>query len=319
VTAEVVSLGEPLVALVACDVGPLELATRFEPHVVGAELNAAIGVARLGHRAAYISRVGDDAPGRAVLRALRAESVDVAHVAVDHAAPTGILLRGRRGGLASEVAYYRSGSAAAGLSPADVEAARTTIAGARRLHVSGITPALSPGARAAVQAAIAIAVGAGVDVSFDVNLRRRLWDDETARRVLMDGIGRASTVLGSAEELCVITGAEDWQAAAETLLALGVGEVVVKRGGEGASLVRAGMPPLDSPARIVEVLDPVGAGDAFSAGYLVGRLRGLDDPAVLALANACGALAVASIGDTTGLPAAGELEHLAVGAEEARR
>ena len=318
-TAEVVSLGEPLVALVACDVGPLELSTRFEPHVVGAELNAAIGVARLGHAAAYISRVGDDAPGRTVLRALRAEGVGVAHVEVDPAAPTAILLRGRRGGAASEVAYYRRGSAASSLAPASVELARTAIASARWFHVSGVTPAISQSAREAVAAAIALAVEAGVQVSFDVNLRRKLWDDETARGVLMDGIGRVSTVLGSAEELSVITGAGTWRDAAAVLLGLGVGEVVVKLGADGGALVRAGSEPVERPARAVDVLDPVGAGDAFAAGYLAGRLRGLDDADVLTLANACGALAVASIGDTTGLPSAAELAHLATSAQEARR
>ena len=317
-SADVVSLGEPLVALVASDVGPLELATRFEPHVVGAELNVAIGVARLGHRAAYISRVGDDAPGRAVLRALRAEAVDVAHVEVDPAAPTGILLRGRRGGAASEVAYYRSGSAAAGLAPAHVEAARASIVAARWFHVSGVTPALSPGAREAVDAAIELAVSAGVRVSFDVNLRRKLWDDATAREVLRAVVGRASTVLGSAEELCAITGASSWRDAVEVLLGLGAGEVVVKQGADGATLVRPGA-ELSRPARKVDVLDPVGAGDAFAAGYLAGRLRGLEDGAVLTLANACGALAVASIGDTTGLPGATELAHLTTSPDEAVR
>ena len=96
-------------------------------------------------------------------------------------------------------------------------------------------------------------------------------------------------------------------------------EVVAKLGAQGAAIMRANGSIVEGPARRVDVLDPVGAGDAFAAGYVSGRLRGLDDDAVLALANGCGALAVASIGDTTGLPSAAELAHLAVGADEARR
>jgi 2-dehydro-3-deoxygluconokinase len=316
---EVVTLGEALGGFIASDLGPLELASGFERHIVGAEFNTSVGLARLGRRAAFIGRVGDDALGRSVLRALRAEAVDDRHVGVEHSAATGVLIRARRGGAASEVVYHRSGSAGARLAPEHVEAASDTITGARWLHVTGVTPALSSSCRAAVETAIAIAHASGTQITLDVNLRRKLWDDDSARAVLLEGIERVSTVLGSEDELCTLTGEPAWETAAEALLGLGVDEVVAKRGSAGAALVRRGTPTVHAPARTVAVVDPVGAGDGFDAGYLFGRLGGLDDHAVLRLANACGALAAGSIGDTTGLPSASELEHLGVDPDEARR
>jgi 2-dehydro-3-deoxygluconokinase len=318
-SVEVVTLGEALGGFVAREIGPLELASGFERHIVGAEFNTAVGLARLGRRAAFIGRIGDDALGRSVLRALRAESVDDRYVGVEREAPTGVLIRARRGGAASEVVYHRSGSAGAALAPEHVEAARDDIAGARWLHVTGVTPALSASCRAAVETAVAIAHASGVRISLDINLRRKLWNDDTARGVLLHGIERISTVLGSEDELRTITGEPSWEAAAEALLALGAGEVVVKRGDAGAVLLRRGMPGLHAAARPVTVVDPVGAGDGFDAGYLAGRLGDLGDLEVLRLANACGALAAGSIGDTTGLPSASELEHLGTHPDEARR
>lgn len=316
---DVVTLGEALAGFVAREIGPLELASGFDRHIVGAEFNTAVGLSRLGHRAAFIGRVGDDALGRAVQRALRAEAVDDRYVRVDDARPTGVLIRSRRGGAASEVVYHRAGSAGGALGPGDVDAARDAIAGARWLHLSGVTPALSDTCREAVERAIEIASRSHVPIALDVNLRRKLWDDARARTVLSEGIERVSTVLGNEEELCVLTSERTWQDAAGALIERGVREVVVKRGALGAAIVRRDTPAVHAPARPVDAIDPVGAGDGFDAGYLAGRLEGLDDQAVLRLSNACGALAAGSIGDTTGLPTASELAHLETSSQEARR
>jgi 2-dehydro-3-deoxygluconokinase len=318
-TFDVVTLGEALGGFVAREIGPLELAATFERHIVGAEFNTAVGVCRLGRSASFIGRVGSDGLGRSVLRALRQESVDHRYVTVDEAAATGVLIRTRRGGVPSEVVYHRAGSAGASLAPEHVDAARDAIASARWLHVTGVTPALSASCRAAVELAIAIAHEAGTHIALDLNLRRKLWDDETAARVLMAGIERISAVLGNEDEICAVTGTAPWRAGAQALLERGVSEVVVKRGADGAVLLRQGLPDIEAPARVVSVIDPVGAGDGFDAGYLVGRLEGLDDRAVLALGNTCGALAAGAIGDTTGLPSASELDHLGAHPDEARR
>ena len=176
-TFDVVTLGEALGGFVAREIGPLELAATFERHIVGAEFNTAVGVCRLGRSASFIGRVGADGLGRSVLRALRQESVDHRYLTVDEAAPTGVLIRTRRGGVASEVVYHRAGSAGSSLAPEHVDAAREAITGARWLHVTGVTPALSASCCAAFELAIAIAHEAGTQIALDLNLRRKLWDE----------------------------------------------------------------------------------------------------------------------------------------------
>ena len=128
---ELVTLGECLAALVAADPGPLAESQTFVRHVAGAEANVAVGLARLGHRSAFIGRVGDDGFGQAILRRLRGEHVDVSGLTVDPSAPTGVYFRERRMLGAVEVVYHRRGSAGSRLSPADVEAAAPLFAGAR--------------------------------------------------------------------------------------------------------------------------------------------------------------------------------------------
>ena len=143
---------------------------------------------------AFIGRVGDDGLGQMVRNGLRGEGVDVRWLSDDPDAPTGALARDRRSFPPAEVVYLRRGSAASRLEPADVEAAGETIAGARWLHLTGITPALSPSCRAAVQRALQFARAGGVRVSLDVNLRRRLWSEQEAAPVLAELAERCDLV-----------------------------------------------------------------------------------------------------------------------------
>jgi 2-dehydro-3-deoxygluconokinase len=316
--AEVVTLGESMVSLVATASGPLAEAGSFDRHVAGAESNVAVGLARLGRRVAYIGRVGDDGFGTAIVRRLRGEGIDVEHLTTDADAPTGLMFRERRALGPAQVVYARTGSAGSRLSPADID--RATDAGvfadARWLHLTGITPALSNSARAATERAIDAAQPYRLTVSLDINLRRRLWSDVEAGPVLAALAARTDVVLGSPDELAVITGRPHDDAPAElaaAVLGLGPRIVVVKLGSGGALLVTRGRVPLHSPANAVpQVLDPVGAGDAFCAGFIDGVLRDgeLDFSAALAQANACGAAAVAAIGDIAGLPTTDELARL---------
>ncbi len=315
-TVEVVTLGECLISLVAGQAGPLAEATTFDRHIAGAEANAAVGLARLGHTVAYIGRVGDDGLGTAVRRRLRGEGVDVEHLRPDAAATTGVMFRERRALGAAEIVYARAGSAGSRLDPVDVDraAAAGVFGGARWLHLTGITPAISDGARAAVDQAVAAARAAGLTISLDVNLRRRLWSDEVAAAVLRPLATRVDVVLGSRDELAVIAGLPvDTDAATlvEAIVALGPSIAVVKLGADGALAVERGGTRVTQPGLLgVTVVDPVGAGDAFSAGFIAARLDGADLAAALHTANACGAAAVAAIGDLTGLPTTTELERL---------
>ncbi len=315
---EVITLGECLIAFVAEAPGPLAEATTFERFVAGAEANVAVGLARLGHTVDFIGRVGADGFGDAIRRRLRGEGVGTDQLTTDDSAATGLMFRERRILGPAQVVYARRGSAGSRLTVDDVDraAAEGLFGDARWLHLSGITPALSDNARAATFHAAALARAAGLTISLDLNLRRRLWSDEAAGPVLRELAAGADIVLGSPDELVAVSGGQlDAEPAkiARDVLSLGPSVAVVKLGADGALLatadatrspiVRPGMP-------LPFVVDSVGAGDAFCAGFIAARLEALSLERALEYANACGAAAAASLGDQTGLPDRNELQAL---------
>lgn len=300
VSPEVVTLGESMVLFVAEQPGLLREATTFRRYVAGAESNVAIGVRRLGHTAGWISRVGDDEFGRAILFRLRGEVVDTSGVVVDPQAPTGVFFREQRADGPIEVLYYRCGSAASRLSPADLN--ETYLRGARFLHLTGITPALSPSCRETVFAAAETARGAGVNVVLDPNVRRKLWGVDEARSVLRDLATRCDVLLPGADEAELLTGESDPEIAAAALRALGPALVVIKNGAQGCLAASEGGIVRGAAVPVARVVDPIGAGDAFAAGFLASQLRGLALAESLALANRCGALAMTIPSDAEGLP-----------------
>jgi len=289
-----------MILLLAEQSGPLREATTFRRLIAGAESNVAIGVCRLGHSAGWIGRVGDDELGRAILLRLRGEGVDLTHARADPAAPTGLVIRERREFGPIDVVYYRRGSAASRLGPDDLD--EDYIRAARILHITGITPALSTACRDAVFAAADIARAAGVTVVLDPNLRLKLWSKDEARLILRELAGKADVLLPGAEEAELLTGENDPEAAARALLGLGPKLVVVKTGVDGSLAVSESEVVRVPAMPLARVVDPVGAGDAFAAGFHVGQLRGLSLPETLWLANRCGALAMTVPGDIEGLP-----------------
>jgi 2-dehydro-3-deoxygluconokinase len=307
-SVEVVTVGECLVALVAAAPGPLAETTLFERHIAGAEANMAVGLARLGHRVAYIGRVGGDGFGTAIVRKLRGEGVKVGGLIVDDAAPTGMMIRERRGLGSAHVLYYRAGSAGSRLGPADVDAAAHLFEGARWLHLTGITPALSPTARAAVERAIVLAREARLTISLDLNLRRKLWSDAEAALVLRDLATRVDVVMGDEDEVRVVTGST---ASGDALVrALGASTSIVKLGPDGAAAADANHTVRVDAVAVANVVDPVGAGDAFAAGYIAATLEGKPLDEALRVANACGAAALTVVGDMGGLLDRRELDRL---------
>jgi 2-dehydro-3-deoxygluconokinase len=321
---DVITLGECLAVFVATTPGSLAEVTTFERYVAGAEANVAVGLARLGHAVAYIGRVGGDGFGTAITRALRGEGVDVRHLTAVADRRTGVMFRERRVLGALDVVYHRAGSAGSTLSVDDVErAAGEGLFGARWLHLTGITPALSATARAATDRARELARAAGATVSLDINLRRRLWSENEAAVVLRDLAAGVDIVLGSPDELALIVGV-DGGAPPEELVAeaaqLGPGTVIAKLGSDGAMGFEAGgSPVLEAGFAVPVVVDPVGAGDAFSAGFIAGRHDGVDLATALRMGNACGALAVAASGDQSGLPDRAELARLLAGGPDTLR
>ncbi|WP_326956622.1 sugar kinase [Amycolatopsis sp. NBC_01286] len=290
---EVVTLGEAMRLLLAEPGVALRRAHTFTSSVAGAETNVAVGLARLGHGVRWLSRVGDDPSGAHVLATLRADGVDVSRVEVDPEHYTGFLLRDTE-----TVEYHRSGSAASRLSAAYVREAG--LDGARLVHVSGITAMLSPGACEAVEALFALARASGAWVSFDPNVRLKLGRPERWRETVGPLLTRADLVFAGEEELELLGQTPD------ALLAGRAHTVVVKQRDKIARAVTAeGSWKQDS--LVTRVVDPVGAGDALTSGYLSAWLRGASPAEALHAGAACAARVVGTRTDLEGLPDRREL------------
>jgi len=299
------TFGETMGLVAADGIGPLAYARSFSFGIGGAESNVAIGVARLGGPATWLGRVGPDATGGLITARLTAAGVRA--IAIADPSFTGLMVRHRRSGQFAHVDYHRAGSAGSRLTPADLPAAE--LSGAAIVHVTGITPALSETARAAVFQAVETARAQGVPVSVDVNYRAKLWDRFAAAPVLRDLVSRADIVFASPEEAELFVDPGDPIAG---LAKLGPTEVIVKDGGRGCQALLGGE-SFTVPALPVTVVDPVGAGDAFVAGYLADRMAGAAPADRLVTAIAAGAFAVTVPGDCEGLPDRAELAALTGG------
>ncbi len=313
-TVDLLTLGETMVS--ARTDSLLRLGGTLSLSIAGAESNVATAMARLGHRTRWVGRVGDDEFGALVVRTLRAESVDVAHVVTVADRLTGMLLLERGPAGRTRVHYRRRSSAATTLEPGDVDAALR--AGARLLHVTGITPALGDSPARTVRHALETAHTADVTTCLDVNFRRKLWSRDDAGRALRPLIPWVDILVASEDELPLVADGLDDAERADVLLAAGVREVVVKRGAAGATVYAAGC-ERSEPALSVPVVDTVGAGDAFTAGYLSGLLDGLPVADRLRRAVALGAAAVTAVGDWEGLPTRAELDQIGHTTDEALR
>lgn len=302
--AELVTFGETMGLLAADELGPLRSGHRMILGIAGTESNVAVGVRRLGHSVAWTGRVGADPIGRLILRELRAEGIDISHAVIDPAAPTGFMLKVRRTTATSEVIYSRRDSAGSRLCVDDLDT--ELIAGARVLHITGITPALSATARAVVVASVGIARAHGVPVSLDVNHRSALSTENDATATLLELVPQCEFVFASENEAALIVGTHKPEAAAKALADLGPRHAIVKRGELGYVACIEGHLYSDV-ALPVPVADPVGAGDAFVAGYLASWLDGGSATESLRTANVTGAFVVAVAGDWEGLPTRAEL------------
>lgn len=311
--SDVVTLGESMVSLRTNGLlragGPLNMS------VAGAESNVAIALARLGHRTRWISRLGDDELGAFVLRTLRAEGVDVSTVACGPGEVTGVLFFDRGVGGITRAHYRRANSAAATLAAEDIPA--DALHRSRRLHLTGITPALGPGPRDAFDHALGLARENRTPTSLDVNYRSALWSREEARTFLRARMP-VDVLIASDDELDLVVDGRDETSQVGALLELGVTEVLVTRGHRGASLHRR-EGRIDAGAYDVPLVDPVGAGDAFTAGYLSGCLDGCAPDARLDRALALGAAAVSAMGDWEGLPSRSELDQWSRGSVDIQR
>ena len=280
---DVVCVGESMALVTPERPAPLAEGGPMRLEVAGAESTVACYLAQLGVSAAWVSRVGADPLGDLLRTTIGRWGVDIAAVTVDPGAPTGVFFKDP----GARVHYYRAGSAASRLGP------ETYVPPAVITHLSGITPALSPSCAALVDRLLTER-----RCSFDVNYRPGLWPVDRAGPVLAGLAQRAEIVfvgLDEAQTLWGVSSATDVRS-----FLPGPPTLVVKDGAAGATSFHAGGTDF-VPTPPVDVVEPVGAGDAFAAGYLAGRLRDLPETDRLALGHRVAAAALGVTGDVAAL------------------
>lgn len=258
---EVICLGESMALFVPAEAGPVHEVRNWSLTAGGAESNVACHLARLGLRSRWVSVLGDDAFGRTVLDSVGSNGVDVTAVRVDPNRPTGLYVK-EANAAGSPVRYYRQGSAASAMAPDLLD--RLDLDGVELIHISGITAALSADCLALSRAVLKLPVR----VSFDLNWRPALGQDPLVLRELANA---ADIVFVGDDEAEAVWGTGDPGAIRELLPSPEA--IVVKHGARGATLL-TGHESVFEPALKVDVVEPVGAGDAFAAGFLAGTLAG---------------------------------------------
>ena len=300
---DVVLIGEAMVMLVADEPGPIELAPSFHKRTAGAETNVAIGLARLGLRVGWSSRLGADSMGRYLLAEMQREGIDCSRVEVTGQARTGFQFKGRvTDGSDPPVEYHRQGSAASRMTTTHLDEA--WLRSARHLHVTGVFPALSANCLEVTRRAIAVMRDAGRSISFDPNLRPTLWPSQEAMRDTLNDLARScDTVLPGVQEGLILTGSNDPATIARFYRERGAARVIVKLGADGAYFDDRDAGCGTVPAfPVAKVVDTVGAGDGFAVGVISALLEGLGAADAARRGAWIGARAVQVIGDTEGLP-----------------
>ena len=288
----VLAIGETMVLVAPALPEPLERATAFHLDPGGAEANVASHLAALGRPAAWAGLVGDDALGRRLVRQLAERGVDIRWVGTRADAPTGVYFKDPGNG----VRYYRSGSAASRMDPSFLDG--LPIDTARVVHLSGVTPALSQPCDALAEAVVDRVAGGAALVSFDVNHRPALWAADAAPERLRSLAARADLVFVGLDEAAVLWGTET-AAAVRALLPQPRLLIVKDEAALATEFSEAGV--AEVPAFEVEVVEPVGAGDAFAAGYLDALLSGASPHERLGAGHT---RAVTVLGDTADFPRA---------------
>lgn len=314
---DVFTFGEAMLRLSVSPGERLETAPRLDVHVAGSELNVATALAGLGRRVAWYSRVPAGPLGGRVLAHLRAVGIDGSDVTVDPSGRLGAyFVELRSPPLPTRVVFDRAGSAASFITPPDIPTG--CVESARVVHLTGITPALSPSCRDATLEVLRRARAAGRMVTVDVNYRTKLWDAATARETLtpmLEGADLALCAYADAAALFEVSGSPE-QAVSALATRFSLSRVVVTAGSSGAWWFDEGTIG-HVPAVAVEVLDRLGAGDAFAAGLLDGVLDG-DMEVGLGRAAVLAAVALTTHGDQA-LVGRPELDSLMAGGRDVDR
>lgn len=292
------TFGEAMALFLASDTDSVLTARTYTRSTAGAEGNVAVGVCRLGLSAHFFTLMGHDQLGSAVLEDFTAEGVDVSGVKrVDSFSSAMIRNPGTTAPV--EASYLRKGAAASLMKPEDLDS--QMIARSRWLHTTGITCAISASAAATAAAGLEIARKSGIKKSFDLNIRRKLWSEEQARKVLEPIARDVDLLIGGEDEYCAIFGTSDPQEALRIAASRNNDLVIMTHGPEQLTYAVSGEIVVVHPPQVKSV-DPVGSGDAFTSGVISGLLGGLTVSDAISQGTISGARVASQFGDWAGLP-----------------
>lgn len=305
--SEVILFGEPMAMFTSTVEGPLDEVVSFERSLAGAEVNVCIGLTRLNHKVSYITKLGKEPMGNYIVKFLEKEGIDRDFITFDSKYNTAIMLKSRVSKGDPMTAYYRKESAFAHIGVDEIN--KINFDGVKIVHVTGIPPALSMSCREATYRLIERAKENGVYVSFDPNLRPALWEDkETMIRVINDLASRCDIILPGINEGLILTGNEEPSKIADFYQGLGVKDVIIKLGADGAYVRNESESYIQSGFKVDHIIDTVGAGDGFAVGVISGKLEGMSLRDSVRRGNAIGSIQVTFISDNEGLPTREELD-----------
>ena len=292
------TFGEALSVFISSDTDSVMSATKYERVTAGAEVNVAVALSRLGLKAQFFSRFGNDQLGSVMLADIEAEGVDTSLVKrVDSF--TGAMVRNSGKSQAVEISYLRKGSAASTIEPADI--LDSYISSAKWLHTTGITCAISQSGEKTVKRALKKAHESGIKASFDLNIRRKLWSESQASATLAPIAENVELLIGGEDEYKVVFGDSDAKRVLAQMNKRGCKIAVMTKGDQVMRYSIDGQYDEITPPKVVAV-DPVGSGDAFTGGSIAGLLSGLAPSDALKQGSICGALVASMFGDWTGMP-----------------
>ena len=304
--SDVIAVGRSSLDLYAHQIGCAMADVRsFDAYIGGCALNVSVGVRRLGLRSLLLTAVGDDQVGDFIVASLEREGVETRYIPRKSGRRTSAVVLTIQPPDRFPLTFYRDNCADRALTPDDV--ARAPIATSRIVFVTGTGLSHEPG-RQATRAAADAARAAGVPVVVDIDYRPDQWD---AAAVFADEIRTllpaATLAVGTEEEVAAAAGTGDTCEGAARLLSSGIRALVVKRGARGATLFRPGAAPADVAPFPIDVLNVLGAGDAFASGLLYGYLQDWPLERAARLGNACGAIIVTRHGCANFMPTLDEV------------
>lgn len=302
---KVLTIGDGLITMNPLANGPLRFVTNFERKMGGAELNFAIGMSRLGIDCKWISRLGADEFGRAIYNFARGEGVDVSEIKYEAGFPTSLNFKQINGDGSGETFYYRDNSPITRLNAHSIT--DEMLEDVTLVHVTGVFLSIYKESLEVVETLLKKAQEKGITVSFDPNLRLKMWTIKEARTTFESIYPYVDIMLTGLDELKLLTEKNSKDDFLEFAKEHNIKDLVIKDGGNGAALLKDGSWS-EYEAFKVNVIDTVGAGDGFNVGYIYGYLNDFDRDETMKYANGIGALVTTVSGDNEGLPYKEQLE-----------